>query len=183
MNGAHHPQKSGLGIETMNLFECTVPVFQRYLNQLTRLYDALEEQQADPDLRLVSDGFCAGEHFAIAQGFCLRTVYPVLGQSVPELPNEGAQFADLRICNHFVRDHLAELAPSEFETADAITVQHVAGQARLSHAAHDYALLFGLPNFFFHVVSGYSTFRMHGFDLGKAEFDGFHTYEKGFQFS
>lgn len=170
-------------MQPMNIYDATVPVFLRYLEQLLKLYDILEEQGADPNVRLVQGGFSGGEHFSVAQGFCLRTICPILGRAIPELSNEGTKFTDLREGNQFVKKYLLQLEPVDFETAETKTVQHSAGQADLSQPVQEYALHFGLPNFFFHLVSGYSAFRTHGFQIGKADFDGLHAYEKGFKFS
>ncbi len=35
-----------------------------------------------------------------------------------------------------------------------------------------YVLTYGLPNFFFHVVTAYNILRHHGFDIGKGDYMG-----------
>ncbi len=42
--------------------------------------------------------------------------------------------------------------------------------------------LYGLPNFFFHLTMGYAALRAAGVRLGKADFDGFHSYPDDFRF-
>jgi hypothetical protein len=164
------------------LYECSVPVLSHYLTRLWDLYDTLEEQDADPNLRLMPDGFSAGRHFSVAQGFGLRAVFPALGKPIPELPSEETQFEDLRLCNRFVRKHLSAISRGDFEKSTLRNLRHVAGQANVSQSVQDYVLLFGMPNFFFHIVTGHATFRRAGFDLGKSDFDGIHSYEKDFSF-
>jgi hypothetical protein len=36
----------------------------------------------------------------------------------------------------------------------------------------DYILGYGLPNFFFHVVTAYDILRHHGFEIGKSNYMG-----------
>lgn len=146
------------------------------------LYESLERQGADSSIRLSENGFSAGEHFSVAQEFCLRVVFPVLGREIPTLPSELTGFLDLQRCNRIVQDELSALTPADFGRSTVRRVRHEAGQALVSLPVEEYVNLFGIPNFFFHLTMGYATFRGRGYDVGKPDFDGYHRYDKGFSF-
>lgn len=120
--------------------------------------------------------------FSVAQEFCLRVVFPVLGRQVPALPSEGTGFADLQLCNRFIQNELSALTPADFSRSTVRNVKHEAGQAHVSLPLGECVNLFGIPNFFFRLSTGYTIFRGHGYELGKRDFDGYHSYDKGFSY-
>lgn len=157
------------------------PVYVRYLGQLSKLIASLPDQGASLEARLTADSFCAGEHFSIAQGFALRSFYPVLGESFPELEAVGFSPADLINRSHEIIK-LLEGLPLSAEHHYQSQIEHSAGLAELVQSPNDYVMEFGLPNFFFHWSLGYATLRGQGLNLGKADFDGLHFYPDGFSF-
>lgn len=164
------------------LFAATVPVFRDYAPRLVRLAALADARSVPLDTRLAPDTFGAGEHLVVAQGFVLRTVFPVIGRDCPapatdEPTREGIVRRDAEIAAL-----LGDLGPDDFAGAAARRIVHVAGTARLTQDAADYVRLFGVPNFFFHLVMGYATLRAAGVEVGKAEFDGLHRYAPGFSF-
>jgi uncharacterized protein len=140
------------------------------LDAIARIWAAA---QARPDLlttRLTPGTFTAAGHLNTAIGFALRATLPLAGQPVPGLtgpiPDRIAQARAL-------------LAASPPPTQTRI--RHRAGFADLDQSADDYLHLFALPNLWFHVTMAYATLRAGGLPLGKADFDGLHTYPPGFR--
>ena len=70
-----------------SLYYQTVQTFLNYAPRITALATL---NPAMMDHRLATNIFSAGENLVIAQGFILRTIYPVLGQTCPELSTETA---------------------------------------------------------------------------------------------
>lgn len=164
------------------LYEITVPVFRHYLRQLTALIDRAESKGADLFSKLAVDTFSAGQHFHIAQGYVQRTVFPVIGREAPSLPDKDLSANGLRNCGELVVQRLDALTPGDFEAASERVITHRAGDADLKQNAADYVTLYAVPNFFFHLTMGYATLRQHGLEIGKADFDGHHRYQRGFRF-
>jgi len=153
----------------VTLYAASVPVFLHSLPRIGALAG-----KGDLTARL-ADGFTAGQNLTTAVGFSLRACCPLAGLPVPALP-EGiaAQVA-------FASQTLHALNPADFDPTRRI--RHRAGFADLDQSAADYLHLFALPNFFFHLTMAYAALRADGADIGKADFDGWHTYPAGFQLS
>lgn len=162
------------------LYNVTVPVLLHYLGRLDGI--VAKAREADLDRRLAEDGFTAGVQFRTAQNFALRAVFPTLGREAPKLTNIGQSKAILTARSGEIRDLFGALCPFDFDGAATRAVPHTAGQGEHTQTGLDYVTLFALPNFFFHLTSGYATLRATGTALGKADFDGIHKYSPGFRF-
>ena len=155
------------------MYQASVPVFRHYLSRVSDIVavagpDALDAQ--------IADSFPARQQFATAAGFALRIACPLAGREVPDLPQGlGPRLAVARAL-------LGAMTPAEFEGAETRMVRHRAGFAELEQTGSDFLFLYGLPNFFFHLTMGYAALRAAGVPLGKADFDGFHSYPSDFRF-
>ena len=155
----------------------TVPVFSRYLGQIRGIVSKAGPE--DLEARLVPDGFTAREHFGIAQGYVLRSLWPVLGCELPQLEGPADAAALIRRGER-IAGMLAQLRPQDFDEAETREITHRAGKADLRQPAEEYVMLYGLPNFLFNLSQGYALLRARGVAVGKADFDGFHHYPAGF---
>ena len=171
-------------MDAAGLFTATVPVFRHYMAQLDRMLSLLPDHPAGLlGRRLADGGFTAGEHLHTAQGFVLRTIFPLCGREAPALSEDRSDIDGLRRRCRELRVILDRQSPADFEPAPGRVVSHTAGMAELRQTADDYVTLYALPNFFFHLTMGYATLRHAGIDIGKGDFDGQHSYPKGFRFS
>lgn len=155
------------------MYQASVPVFRHYLARVA----AMAEKAGTEALEArIADAFPAGQQFATAAGFALRVACPLAGREVPDLPQAlGPRLA-------VARAMLGAMQPAEFAGAEARIIRHHAGFAVLEQTGADFLHLYGLPNFFFHLTMGYSALRAAGVALGKADFDGFHSYPADFRF-
>lgn len=155
------------------MYQASVPVFRHYLSRVSDIVavagpDALDAQ--------IADSFPARQQFATAAGFALRIACPLAGREVPDLPQGlGPRLAVARAL-------LGSMTPADFEGAETRVIRHKAGFAELEQSGSDFLHLYGLPNFFFHLTMGYAALRAAGVPLGKADFDGFHSYPADFRF-
>lgn len=155
------------------MYQASVPVFRHYLSRISDIVavagpDALDAQ--------IADAFPARQQFATAAGFAIRVVCPLAGREVPDLPQAlGPRLA-------VARAMLGAMTPAEFEGAETRSIRHRAGFADIEQSGAEFLYLYGLPNFFFHLTMGYAALRAAGVPLGKADFDGFHTYPEGYHF-
>jgi hypothetical protein len=155
------------------MYQATVPVFRHYL---ARVAGMAEKAGPEALAAQIGDSFPAARHFAVAAGFALRIACPLAGRAIPDLPEAlGPRLAVARAL-------LGAMQPAEFEGAEARVIHHTAGFAELEQTAPDFLYLYGLPNFFFHLTMGYAALRSAGVPLGKADFDGFHSYPPDFRF-
>lgn len=157
----------------MTLYAASVPVFLHYLGRAR----AMVAQGQGLEAR-IGDAFAAEQQFCIAAGYALRVAYPLAGRAVPEgLAGPAIDRIDAAVAL------LGDLSPEEFARAENRVIAHRAGFAELQQSGPDFLYLYGLPNFFFHLSMGYASLRSAGVPLGKADFDGLHSYPADFRFS
>ena len=164
---------SAVGSPLPPLYTATVPVFRHYLGQASRM---IEKAGPAAMAAQVADAFPAGQQFATAAGFSLRVACPLAGREVPDMPQALAPRLAV------VRATLGAMRPDEFLGAETLVIRHQAGFSELEQSASDFLHLYGAPNFFFHLTMGYAALRAAGVPLGKADFDGFHSYPAEFRF-
>ncbi|MGB0498638.1 MAG: DUF1993 family protein [Rubricella sp.] len=162
-------------------YEASVPVLAHYLVRIGAILDAVPND-APLGARLAPGMFTGAEQFAVAQGFALRAIFPLLGRAVPDLPEGEGGRVDLMARNTAALAIVSGLDRDDFEGAAGRVVRHEAGFAMLEQRAWEYLTRYALPNFFFHYSMGYAVLRSAGMPLGKADFDGLHSYPPGFRF-
>ncbi len=163
------------------LFEACVPVLLRYLVSLERILvavDSLSSEKASRALaaRLAPDMLHFARQVETAAYFALRTAYPLAGRTVPTFVESEPTVHSLRKRVMETIALLQVLAPHEFTGAESRTVSEMAGEALVELPAARFLSEYALPNFFFHLNMAYAIARMQGCPLGKAEYDGFHSY-------
>lgn len=164
------------------LYAASVPVLLHYLERCDAIVQVAAAQPDALQARLAPDMFTAAQQFASAAEFAMRATCPLVGQDVPEFPQQDMDAFGLRRRIGFAQAVLTSLDPAEFDGAEARTVRHRAGFADLEQRGADYLHHFALPNFFFHLSMGFAVLRQQGLELGKADFDGQHDYPAGFRF-
>ncbi len=155
------------------MYQASVPVFRHYLARVAGMVETAGPEALETR---IADAFPAGQQFATAAGYALRIACPLAGREVPSLPQAlGPRLA-------VARAMLGAMQASEFEGAETRLIRHRAGFAEIEQNGSDFLYLYGLPNFFFHLTMGYAALRLAGIPLGKADFDGFHSYPDDFHF-
>ncbi|MEL7216678.1 MAG: DUF1993 family protein [Pseudomonadota bacterium] len=152
----------------------TPDAVRHYLERAGHLVQVIADAP-DPErclaVQLAPDMFDTGFNLAVGIGFAARALCPPAGLDVPPLPEP----VTLSVLHALHREVTAIIGP--INAADLTRhVEHVAGEARLSHAPADYITRFALPNMIFHLTLAYAALRQHGLPLGKADFDGLHIY-------
>lgn len=155
------------------MYQASVPVFRHYLARVAAMAEKAGPEALDTR---IADAFPAGQQFATAAGFALRIACPLAGREGPDLPQAlGPRLA-------VARAMLGAMTPADFDGAETRIIRHQAGFAVLEQTGAEFLHLYGLPNFFFHLTMGYAALRAAGLPLGKADFDGFHSYPADFRF-
>jgi hypothetical protein len=165
----------------MDLHEAILPPLKRLTQAIPRLITRLDDA-APLTHRLSDDSLTGGEHFCVALGYVARTVMPLRGDAVPDLPFDASAGAIMALAQdmHFLLD---TLSPADFNGSETRQITHIAGEAEITQSGRDFALLYGLPNAQFHLTLGYATLRAAGASVGKGDLDGFHIYSPGTNFA
>jgi hypothetical protein len=158
-------------------------VFLHYLDRLDHLLQCVAA--FDPAVagnRLHPDMAPLLQQARTAIGFTLRVCCPLAGRAIVSFQDDDFTLDGVRGELARTAAYLAALPAGAFDEAGGRQVDTVAGFAALRFDGRDYFLLYGLPNFFFHLSMAYAIARQAGMPVGKADFDGFHAYPAGFSF-
>lgn len=167
------------------LFQASVPVFLRYMDQLVRLLALAQQhaarvgmtEQAVLDATLAPDMLPFATQVEIACNFSLRASFPLAGLAIPPYSEYERSFHGLQQRIVHAQQVLTALDPAGFGSGAAFTIQAEAGQASHAMPSSEYLLHYALPNFFFHTTMAYAILRHVGVLVGKADFDGYHVYK------
>jgi hypothetical protein len=169
---------------SMNLYVASVPVFQRYLGQLSVMLD-LAQARVDAGAltesellaaRLAPDMLPLQTQVEVAGGFVLRALAPLLGEPVPAFGDFAKSLSGLQALIRSRQAWLSTLSPDALDAAEGQLIRSDAGQATIELPAADFLCQFALPNFFFHLSCAYAILRQQGVGLSKEDFDGLHRW-------
>ncbi len=169
---------------SLNLYAASVPVFQRYLGQLSAMVDLAQSRvQTGPvseadllNARLAPDMLPLRAQVEVAGGFVLRALAPLLGRELPAFGDFSADLRGLQAMIHARQAWLMDLTPEQFAGAEGKLISSDAGHAMITLPAADFLCQFALPNFFFHLSCAYAILRQQGVALSKEDFDGLHRW-------
>lgn len=156
-----------------------------YLQQLSVIIEKIKN--FDPKGDLITKVPAAGmfpmlEQAKITVGFALRSCLPLVGQDPTALQDTQDSYDAVQTQIEEVIAQISVLSPQDFADHRGAQIQHRAGFADLTMGAEAYFQTYALPNLIFHLSMVYVTAKQAGVPLGKADFDGFHSYPKGFSF-
>ncbi|GAA0360573.1 DUF1993 family protein [Bowmanella denitrificans] len=153
--------------------------FVRYLEQLQGILHKV------PD-NLFAESLAAGMlplgvHARVASNFALRGYCPLVGKPVVTFDVDSI---DRQAIERQVAQTLAclEQLPDAPVLDNEILHDDKAGFTLLSLPQPEFIYHYILPNFFFHISMVYAIGRAKGVEVGKGDFDGYHSYPQGFYF-
>ncbi len=166
------------------MYESSVPVFTRYLAQLTALLQLAEahvvatkiDPQAILQARLAPDMHPFLSQIQIADDFVLRTCAALAGLEKPDQGAAETSFAGLQARLARTTAFLQTLSPASINGSETRTINSPAGHTVLCLSGQTFLQHYALPNFFFHVSTAYGILRHMGVEIGKRDFDGFHVW-------
>ena len=159
-------------------------IYIHYLHQLRKLL--LKIEQHNPAIfneRLCDDMFPLLQQARTAVGFTLRSCCPLAGREIVSFAEGDYTLANLLQEIDQTVEYLSNFTPDDFQQAESVSVNTVAGFAEITLPGEEYFLMDSLPNFFFHYNMVYAIARKAGMVIGKADYDGYHQYPEGFRFS
>lgn len=165
---------------SITLYQASIPQLIRGLHNLSALLEKAEQhlhaQQQDAgtllSARLYEDMFPLSAQVQRASDTAKATAARLSGMTAPAFADDETSFDQLqaRINKTIVYLESIPVEAVAGQEARAITLT-LRGEERTMNA-QDYLLVFGLPNFHFHVVTAYDILRNQGVKLGKMDFLG-----------
>ncbi|MBJ7537420.1 DUF1993 family protein [Marinomonas transparens] len=148
-----------------------------YLNQLDKMLQQVPEEHFSASLS--ADMFCLATNARIAANFALRGYCPLVGVEVVSFDKGSDDKSAVREQISATLGYLNKLPKLEALNKDVLLGEK-AGFVELSLPQPEFLHHYILPNFFFHISMVYSIAKSVGIHLGKADFDGYHSYPAGF---
>ena len=165
---------------TISMYQASVPVFIRMLNNLAAILEKAAAHCAarkiDPavllDYRLYPDMFALTKQVQVACDHARNGAARLAGMEAPRLENGERTFAELVARVRDTIDYLETFAPAQIDGSEAREVVVRRGETVNTYAGLDYLLNRTLPNFYFHVTTAYDILRHNGVELGKRDYLG-----------
>jgi hypothetical protein len=163
------------------MYTASIPVFTQMLGGLkTVLAKAAAHAAAkniDPAIflqaRLSPDMFALARQVQVACDFAKGPAARLAGVEVPAMADTETTFAQLEARIDAVLAFMATLTPAQFEAVASREIVTQAGTPKEKRfTGQSYLFNYGLPHFFFHVVTAYDILRHNGVDVGKKDYIG-----------
>jgi hypothetical protein len=123
------------------------------------------------ELRLAPDMFTFVKQIQIATDNAKGMASRMARKEAPKYEDNEATLAEIRARLEKTIAYLETFTEADF--ADAATAPaRFPWFAGMKMVGQGYVLTYGLPNFFFHVVTAYDILRNAGFEIGKADYMG-----------
>ncbi len=164
----------------ISMYQASVPVFIRMLNNLSAILDKAvahaEARKIDPSVllaaRLYPDMLPLGKQIQIAADFAKGTSARLSGMEVPKYEDNEASFADYQARIRKTLAFVQTLKPEQIDGSEERDISITVAGNPMSFKGLAYLLHFALPNFYFHLSTGYGILRHSGVELGKRDFIG-----------
>jgi len=163
----------------MHMYDLTVPQLERALRNLDgwliRAIKHAETQQVPHEqllsARLAPDQYVFVRQVQTACDNAKLIPARLAGKQAPGHPDTETTFEQLRARIAAVIEYLRTFTRDEVADADRkVVLPWMSGGQHM--LASEYATQFGLPNFYFHIVTAYAILRNQGVPLGKNDFLG-----------
>lgn len=160
----------------MNLFDATVPIFDRMLGNVLQWLDKAEvyAKERGFDVEVLCDSRLAPDQYALIrqiQAACDTAKWAVSkmsGSEAPSHPDTETTLEELRTRIDTCRSYVKSFERKDFEGAEDRACSHQWMQGK-SMRGGDYLDHFVLPNFHFHLTCTYQILRHNGVPLGKSD--------------
>lgn len=164
----------------ISLYDASVPVFIRGLDQLTHvLGKGLAHAQAqglEPatlvQARLAPDMLTLAGQVQRASDASKLAAARLGGITAPSFPDTESTYDELLTRVAKTRDFLAGVDRAAIDGQESREVRLKVGDGEIVFDAQRYLLQFAIPNFFFHVTTAYDVLRHVGVPVGKRDYLG-----------
>jgi hypothetical protein len=165
---------------TLSMYQASVPVFLRALNNLQHVLRKgeahAEARKYEPSLllqsRLTVDMLPLTRQIQIATDMAKNCCARLAGVEPLKFEDNETSFAELHARIDRAVEYIKSFKAERIDGSEtrAITLQLRSGEQRFE--GQGYLLHYVIPNVFFHCTTAYAILREAGADLGKADFIG-----------
>jgi hypothetical protein len=161
------------------LYEVTIPQFIHTLSNLSAILDKAaafaEKKKIEPAVlfsyRLAADQFPLSRQIQIACDTAKFAAARLTGKEAPKHEDNETTVADFKRRIESTVSYLKTFTAKDFVGVQERKVTTPRWEGKHMTAV-DYATTHAIPNFFFHVTTGYSILRHMGLEIGKADYLG-----------
>jgi len=165
---------------TISMYQASVPVFTRTLNNLAAILDKAaahaEAKKIDPavlvNARLYPDMFALARQVQIASDSAKGGAARLTGVEPPKFEDNETSFPELIARVRKTVAYLEALKPAQIDGSEERAITLKIRDKTLTFVGLPYLLHHVLPNFFFHVTTTYAILRHSGVEIGKQDFLG-----------
>jgi hypothetical protein len=160
-------------------FETTITLPVARIKALISLIEKIQVQAKEKGIdditilnyRLTEDMFPFSKQIQIASDNAKWMASRLTEKENPKYEDNESTLDELKTRLQKTIDFLETFSESDFANA-ATAEARFSWFPGMHMIGAGYILTYGLPNFFFHVVTAYNILRHHGFEIGKADFMG-----------
>lgn len=164
----------------ISLYDASVPVFIRGLDQLTHVLNkGLAHAQAQGldtatlvNARLAPDMLTLAGQVQRASDASKLAAARLGGMTAPSFADTESTYDELLQRIAKTREFLASVDRAAIDGQEAREVRLKVGDGEIVFNAQRYLLQFAIPNFFFHVTTAYDVLRHVGVPVGKRDYLG-----------
>jgi uncharacterized protein len=165
---------------TISMYQASVPVFQRSLNNLKAILQKAADHAAARKIdesvflqsRLYPDMLAMGRQVQIAADFAKGCTARLAGQDVPKYEDTETTFAELGARIDKTLAFLAGFKVEQIDGSEGRDISITIAGNPVAFKGQPYLVHFALPNFFFHMSMAYAILRNNGVEIGKGDFLG-----------
>jgi hypothetical protein len=165
---------------SLTMYEASIPVFIRYLGNLSALLEKAEahakELSFDPanfvESRLVADMDPLRSQIQRASDSAKGCGARLAGIDIPSFPDTEKTVSELQERITKTVDFLKSIKPADVDGSADREVILKMRRGPVSFTGRSYLFNFALPNFLFHVTTAYAILRANGVKIGKLDYLG-----------
>jgi hypothetical protein len=159
----------------LSMYQASIPVFVRGLDQLSTLLKKGEEHPDGTALietRLAPDMLTLAGQVQRASDTAKGSAGRLASIEVPSFPDTEKSWVELQDRVAKTKEFLLGIKRELIDGTDAKAITFKGGPNVFTFTGESYLLTFGLPNFFFHITTAYDILRHKGVALGKMDYLG-----------
>ena len=165
---------------TLTMYQASVPAFAHGLRVTMALIDKAATHAAETGLdpkeladgRLAPDMLTFAGQIFRASDTAKASAGRLTGVTPPAFPDEETTLDELKERCAKTIAFLEGIPKEVFEGSEAREIPMFGTRNPKTFKGDDYLIVFGLPNFYFHVATAYDTLRHKGVPVGKRDFIG-----------
>ncbi|MCB4769937.1 DUF1993 domain-containing protein [Ancylobacter sp. Lp-2] len=165
---------------SVSIYDASIPVFLRAFDNFSAILDKGETfaqvKGVDPrtlvEARLAPDMLSLAGQVQRASDTAKFCAARLTATESPGFDDNEASFADLQARIAKTVSYLKGVDASAFDGSEQRQIVLKRRQGEVTLDGRGYLLTFALPNFFFHVTTGYDILRQAGVPVGKSDFLG-----------